>query len=111
MTRFWQVPNCRELTERYYYQSGINLCFLIFSCLIFQSSVDGGLPSFAAAPFGPATFPLHSASAVSMISLSCFWRVSAKVLGTWCRAGSGLANQAFSIQNVSPLRSIIDLST
>jgi hypothetical protein len=55
---------------RTYYRSEIDLYFLIFSCLIFESSVDRGTPSFAAAPSGPATFPLHSANAVSMISLS-----------------------------------------
>ena len=52
------------------YNSETNLCFLILSCLIFESSVERGIPSFAAAPSGPATFPLLSASAVSMISLS-----------------------------------------
>ena len=110
MTRFWQVPNFWEL-KKTNYCSEINLCFLIFNCLILQSSVDRGIPSFAAAPFGPATFPLHSANAVSMISLSCLWRVSAKGLDNCCRAGSGLASHAFSIQNVSPLLRIIDLST
>jgi hypothetical protein len=53
-----------------YYYSEINLCFLIFNCLIFESNVDRGIPSFAAAPSEPATFPLHSANAVSIISLS-----------------------------------------
>jgi|SRR5580698_10304242 hypothetical protein len=52
------------------YSSEMNLCFLILSCLIFESSVERGIPSFAAAPSGPATFPLLSARAVSIISLS-----------------------------------------
>jgi hypothetical protein len=52
------------------YRSAINLCFLMFSCLIFESSVDRRIPSFAAAPSGPATFPLLSAKAASIISLS-----------------------------------------
>jgi hypothetical protein len=69
MTRLRELPNCRELKSGTYYYSEINLCFLIFSCLIFESSVDRGIPSFAAAPSGPATFPLHSANAVSIISL------------------------------------------
>ena len=56
--------------EGTYCCSEINLCFLIFSCLIFESSVDRGIPSLAAAPSGPATLPLQSANAVSMISLS-----------------------------------------
>ena len=57
-----------EGTTCYYLE--INLCLLIPSCLIFVSSVDRGIPSFAAAPSGPATFPLLSARAVSIISLS-----------------------------------------
>src|SRR5580704_9028946 len=50
-----------------YYSLEMNLCFLIPSCLIFVSSVDRGIPSFAAAPSGPETFPLLSARAVSII--------------------------------------------
>ena len=46
------------------------VCFFILSCLIFKSSVDRGIPSLAAAPFGPATFPLLSARAASMSSFS-----------------------------------------
>ena len=52
------------------YDSEMNLYFLIFSCLIFESSVDRGIPSFAAAPSGPATFPLLAANAASIISFS-----------------------------------------
>ncbi len=44
--------------------------FDTLSCLIFKSSVDRGIPSLAAAPFGPATFPLLSTRAASMSSLS-----------------------------------------
>jgi hypothetical protein len=50
------------------------LYFLILSCLIFISSVEGGIPSLAAAPFGLATFPLLSARAASISSFSLFWR-------------------------------------
>jgi hypothetical protein len=53
-----------------YHYLEINLCFLIPSCLIFVSSVERGIPSLAAAPCGPATFPLLSAKAVSIIFLS-----------------------------------------
>jgi hypothetical protein len=42
----------------------------ILSCLIFKSSVERGIPSLAAAPFGPATFPLVSARAASISSFS-----------------------------------------
>jgi hypothetical protein len=52
------------------YRSAINLCFLMFSCLIFESSVERGIPSFAAAPFGPAILPLLSAKAASIICFS-----------------------------------------
>jgi len=52
------------------YWSATNLCFLIFNCLIFESSVERGIPSFAAAPSGPATFPPLSARAASIISFS-----------------------------------------
>src|SRR5262245_62976922 len=43
----------------------------IFSALIFDSSVDEGTPSRAAAPNGPATRPLLSRRAASMASFSC----------------------------------------
>ena len=79
MTRLREMPNFRELERRLilgelekraHYCCEKNLCFLMLSCLIFESSVDRGIPSFAAAPPGPATFPLHSANAVSIISFS-----------------------------------------
>jgi hypothetical protein len=66
MTELGQVPDFRELKGGTYRYSEINLCFLIPSCLIFVSSVDRAIPSFAAAPSGPATSPLLSAEAVSM---------------------------------------------
>src|SRR3981081_4714360 len=84
---FWGIN--WELKRGIYY-SEINLCFLILSCLIFQSSVERGIPSFEARPSRPATFPLHSARAASIISLSCFWRVSGKGPGNSSRAGSRL---------------------
>ena len=43
---------------------------LIFSRLIFESSVWDGSPSFAAAPAGPETRPWVCASAASIISFS-----------------------------------------
>ena len=46
------------------------VCFLMSSCLIFKSSVERGIPSLAAAPSGPATFPLLAARAASMSSFS-----------------------------------------
>jgi hypothetical protein len=70
MAEIRQVSDFRELKGGTYYSLEINLCFLIPSCLIFVSSVDRGIPSFAAAPSGPATFPLLSVRAVSIIYLS-----------------------------------------
>lgn len=52
-------------------QFGLKRCFVILSALIFDSSVDTGMPSLAAAPEGPATRPLLSVNAVSIIVFSC----------------------------------------
>src|SRR5262245_12234205 len=43
---------------------------LIFIALIFESRVDRGMPSLAAAPKGPDTRPLVSAKAASILSFS-----------------------------------------
>ena len=40
------------------------LYFFMLSCLILASRVERGIPSLAAAPFGPATFPLLSAKSL-----------------------------------------------
>src|ERR1700730_1929976 len=48
----------------------LRVSFFILSCLIFASSVARGIPSLVAAPFGPATFPLLSARALSISSFS-----------------------------------------
>jgi hypothetical protein len=52
VTESWELPEFWELNDRTYR----NVYFFMLSCLIFESSVDRGIPSFAAA-FGPATFP------------------------------------------------------
>src|SRR5437879_12035805 len=62
----------------------LNLYLFIFRRLIFESSVRDGSPSFAAAPAVPEIRPLLSASAASIICLSCF--TSTPV------SGSGRAN-------------------
>src|ERR1700747_1810403 len=111
MTKIREMPDFRELKGGTYYYLEINLCFLIPSCLILVSSVDGGIPSFAAAPSGPETFPLLSAKAVSIIFLSWFWRVSGNGPANSCRGGCAPVSQAFSIQKVSPPHKITDLST
>jgi hypothetical protein len=70
VTEFREVPDSRESKGGTCYYLEINLCFLIPKFLIFVSSVDRGIPSLAAAPRGPATFPLLSAKAASIIFLS-----------------------------------------
>src|SRR5260370_8348765 len=45
----------------------LKLYLLIFIALIFDSKVDGGIPSRAAAPKGPDTRPSASARAASII--------------------------------------------
>ena len=67
--REWQTAGRRirppsELGNR------LEIVFLDSERLIFESSVEGGMPSFAAAPSAPATLPLLSARADSMISFS-----------------------------------------
>lgn len=44
--------------------------FLIPRAFIFESRVEGGIPSLAAAPSGPETRPWVSANASSMVRLS-----------------------------------------
>src|SRR5260370_38818161 len=66
VTESWEVPEFREFNEGAYQK----VCFFMLSCLILKSSVARGIPSLAAAPFGPATFPLLSARAASMSSFS-----------------------------------------
>jgi hypothetical protein len=61
-----EVPEFREFGDRTYRRESL----LMLSCLTFKSSVDRGIPSLAAAPVGPATFPLLSARAALMSSSS-----------------------------------------
>ena len=51
-------------------QRNLNCALSIPNALMRWSSVDGGTPSFAAAPERPATRPRDAASAASMISRS-----------------------------------------
>src|SRR5260370_10806677 len=53
----------------------------IFSDLIFDSKVDPGKPSLAAAPDGPDTCPPQSRSAASIISFS--WAASFRDSSSW----------------------------
>jgi len=51
-------------------QRNLNCALLMFNALMRWSSVDGGTPSFDAAPDEPPTRPRHSASTASMVSRS-----------------------------------------
>jgi len=64
------MPDFRELKEEGLTILQDKLVFLDVQLLDFESSVDRGIPSFAAAPSGPATLPLLSAKAASIISFS-----------------------------------------
>src|SRR5215831_6756608 len=61
-------------------QRVLKRCVLIFSDLIFESRVDRGMPSLAAAPEGPDTRPLVSANAASILSFSRVTSSSESVL-------------------------------
>ena len=69
LTAIGELPNSgeRELAGQ---GLDMNLCLLMFSWRIFLSRVERGIPSLAAAPVGPATFPLLVANASSMIFFS-----------------------------------------
>src|SRR4026208_2199490 len=51
-------------------QRNLNCALLMFNALMRWSSVDGGTPSFAAAPDEPPTRPRHTAGTASMGSRS-----------------------------------------
>ena len=79
----------------------LNSFLSIFSDLIFDSKVDPGIPSLAAAPDAPDTRPLHSRRAASTISFS----FAASCCGSSSGTGSGprglRESQLSSTENVS----------
>jgi NAD(P)-dependent dehydrogenase (short-subunit alcohol dehydrogenase family) len=70
LARYGEPGEFGESGETGGLQRNLNCVLLMFNALMRWSSVDGGTPSFAAAPDRPATRPRHSASAASMISRS-----------------------------------------
>src|ERR1700723_4595223 len=52
------------------HQLDLKRCLFILNALIFESRVEGGIPSLAAAPVGPDTCPWASASAASIAFFS-----------------------------------------
>src|SRR6266851_3970300 len=87
-------------------------CFLlILSDLIFDSKVDPGKPSFAAAPDGPDTCPPLSRRAASIISFS--WAASFPDSSGWlfgALAGGRRESQLSSTEKFSVSHTITDRS-
>src|SRR5271165_3665160 len=84
---------------------------LIFRDLIFESSVDPGIPSLAAAPDGPETLPPLSLRAASIISFSweASFRVSSvRLFGSLARGSH--ESQLSSIEKFSVSHTITDRS-
>src|SRR5712692_3274102 len=86
---------------------------LIFSDLIFDSTVDSGKPSLAAAPVGPDTCPPHSRRAASIISFS--WAASFRDSSSWlfgslatgCRESQLPSTEKFSVSHTITDRSMM----
>src|SRR5216684_8490240 len=86
---------------------------LIFSDLIFDSKVDPGKPSLAAAPDGPDTCPPLSRRAASIISFS--WAASFRGSSGWlfdslvrgCRKSQLSSIEKFSVSHTITDRSMM----
>src|SRR5258707_6604438 len=86
---------------------------LIFSDLIFDSNVDPGKPSLAAAPDGPDTCPPLSRRAASIISFS--WAASFPGSSSWlfgpvargCRESQLSSTEKFSVSHTITDRSMM----
>src|SRR6202021_1047226 len=83
----------------------------IFSDLIFDSSVDRGMPNLAAAPVGPNIRPRLSFRAASIISFSCVRSFRGSSIWFFGTARDGrLGNQLSSIENISVSQRITERS-
>src|SRR6266404_922281 len=83
----------------------------IFSDLIFDSSVDRGMPNLAAAPVGPNTRPRVAFRASSLMFFSC--ALSFRGSSMWrfdSVAGSGRGNQLSSTERMSDSQRITERS-
>src|SRR5258707_6394237 len=86
---------------------------LILSDLIFDSKVEPGKPSLAAAPDGPDTCPPHSRRAASIISFS--WAASFPDSSGWlfgslargCRKSQLSSTEKFSVSHTITDRSMM----
>src|SRR5712671_226978 len=70
MFRLVHRPLVRQWRHSYVGPPYLNRRLSMFKALVLVSGVDGGIRSFAAAPRGPETRPLVSASAASIASRS-----------------------------------------
>src|SRR5208337_2913956 len=86
-SRIREVPEklCWILEGKATWLEALKRYLLMFIERIFDSRVEGGIPSLAAAPEGPDTRPRVSARAAPMISRSSL----ADLLKSGCIAGSG----------------------
>src|SRR5713226_1326741 len=85
----------------------------IFSDLIFDSSVDRGMPNLAAAPLGPNIRPRLSFRVASIISFSCARSLRGSSIWFFgsVRDGCCGSNQLSSIENISVSQSMTERST
>jgi len=83
---------------------------LIFNERIFDSNVDGGIPSLAAVPDAPDTRPLLSASAASIISFSCDTSLWGSGWVTWGMEMAFRDNQLSSTEKFSVSHKMTDRS-
>lgn len=91
------------------FRRALNRNLLTWRFAILESSVCRGMPSFAAAPDGPATRPSLSASAASMSSLSRS-AIEAASRGVVRDCRPSLRSHAPSTENTPPSDKITDRS-
>src|SRR6266849_3015702 len=112
ISRPWGLAD-EDIQERFAEGSVVlKRCLSIFSDLIFDSRVDPGMPSLAAAPDSPPTRPRLSRRAASMISFS--WLAGLRdspssLLGlvTWgCRESQLASTERFSVSHTITDRSM-----
>src|SRR5215813_12990072 len=91
-------------------QTDLNWCFTIPSFLILVSSVDRGIPSLAAAPYGPAIRPRLSANADSINFLCCSAPGRANTFPVSLKPGESAMSHDSSTVKVCPSHKIKALS-
>src|SRR4029453_9286864 len=114
LTRLHQLATyktSREKAGSYTRLEALKRFLSIFNALIFDSKVDRGIPSLAAAPEGPKTRPRHSCKAASIIFFSCARSVRESSVWFSCSVRNACCgNQLLSIEKISVSQSISDRS-